>query len=312
MKDPAKTDIHEIFDGSNRYQAPVFQRYYVWGKEELEALLDDVENATDKSSTQFIGATVLQDLGKTGGSQSPNEYLMIDGQQRLTTIYLLICAIIWCYLRSRQEDKARTLAETYLAFNAGNYRGMPKLIPTAQDRRQLYEILQNEVDCVAWDFSAFPSDESSKRQGVIRQWENIKKHLSEAVYSKNGRLLKRKLESLSNNLLSHIEVVQIILEPSDDANSVFSKLNYLGIELALADLVRNDVFSRFDAAKMQEATKFYREHWMPFEKSFPKSSFDQYVLYLCSNKIQRQLRQIKSVSEPAAILEQEESASNIE
>ena len=277
MKDPTKTNVHDTFDGSNRYQAPVFQRYYVWGREELDALLDDIENSTDDSCSQFIGATVVQDLGKTAGPQSPNEYLMIDGQQRLTTIYLLLCGIAWCYWTSKQEDKARTIAEMYLAFNARNYLGMPKLIPTVQDRAQLYRILEEEVDCIAWDFSAFQSDDTSKKTRITRQWQNIKKHFRETFYSANNRLLKTKITAFSDNLISHIEFVQITLDTDDDANSVFSKLNFLGIELALADLVRNDVFARYDAAKMKNAMKFYQQEWMPFEKAFPKDSFDQFV-----------------------------------
>ena len=106
MKDPDKNSVHDIFDGSIRYSAPVFQRYYVWGYEQLQALLDDIENAADESSTQFVGAIVVQDFGKNGGSQSPNEYLMIDGQQRLTTIYLLLCGVVWCYLQKNKTIEA--------------------------------------------------------------------------------------------------------------------------------------------------------------------------------------------------------------
>lgn len=129
MKQPEKNNLHDVFDGSVRYAAPVFQRYYVWGEDQLQALLDDVQTAAE-DGIQFIGAIVVQDFGKKGGNQSPNEYLIIDGQQRLTTIYLLLCGMVWSYLKHGKKDEASTLTQTYLAFSAGKYNGMPKLLPT--------------------------------------------------------------------------------------------------------------------------------------------------------------------------------------
>lgn len=277
MKTPEKNSVHTIFDGSNRYLAPAFQRYYVWGPDELQALLDDIENAAGPSGIQFIGATVIQDFGKKGGAQSPSEYLLIDGQQRLTTLYLLICGIAWCYLQKNKVDAAETLAQTYLSFSAGTYAGMPKLIPTLQDRKQLYAILADDVDCVGWNFSAYPADETSRRAGIERQWKRIQKHFRESFFDPRHRLISGRLRAFEQNLLHYIEMVQIILEPNDDANTAFSKLNFLGIPLSISDLVRNDVFARLSSQKPEGADKFYRDRWLPFEKSFPNDSFEQYV-----------------------------------
>lgn len=281
MKDPDKNTIHDTFDGSVRYSAPVYQRYYVWGEDELQALLDDIENAADETSVQFIGATVVQDFGKKGGNQSPNEYLIIDGQQRLTTIYLLICGLVWCYLQSNNaKDDALTLAETYLAFSAGKYAGMPKLLPTIQDRKQLFDILQGEINCIEWKFDDDYTDETSRKQGIVNQWNNIKKHYSNTFFDSMNRLSRKKAEKFQENLLNHVEYVQITLEPKDDANTAFSKLNYMGISLSISDLVRNDIFSRLEETKKDSLDKFYKQQWKPFEKSFPEKSFDQLIQLL--------------------------------
>src|ERR1700722_6899770 len=92
MKTPIITNVHQLFADSARYKAPIFQRYYVWGKKEFTALCDDIENG-DPAIGQFLGAIVLKDLGRPSGPSSPTSYLLIDGQQRLTTLYLVLLAL---------------------------------------------------------------------------------------------------------------------------------------------------------------------------------------------------------------------------
>lgn len=277
MKTPDKTNVHDTFDGSVRYSAPVYQRYYVWGDEPLQALLEDIENSGVENLEQFIGATVVQDFGKKGGSQSPNEYLMIDGQQRLTTIYLLICGLAWAYMKGGHDEDATTLAETYLSFAAGRFKGMPKLLPTVQDRRQLFDILQNDITCIEWNLKGESIDEHSSRQGISSQWENIKWEFSELFFTEDGEFLKENIDTFYERLLSKIIFIQVTLEATDDANTVFSKLNYEGVKLSLSDLVRNDVISRVPDNCKDALDKFYDSIWKPFEKAFPRNSFDQYI-----------------------------------
>lgn len=277
MKNPDKINVHNTFDGSVRYSAPVYQRYYVWGNEPLQALLEDIEYSADEDLEQFIGASVVQDFGKTGGIQSPNEYLMIDGQQRLTTIYMLICGLVWSYLKGGKDEDAQTLAQTYLSFHAGRHAGVPKLLPTVQDRRQLFDILQEEITCIDWNFKGESVDEHSSRRGIAVQWENIKRQFNEDFFSDNGRILIKKIDSFRDRLLFKVVFVQVTLDSTDDANAVFSKLNYLGEKLSLSDLVRNDVISRIKDNTKADLDKFYDSTWKPFEKAFPDNSFDQYI-----------------------------------
>lgn len=277
MKNPEKNNIHSTFSGSVRYVAPVYQRYYVWRTDELEALLDDIENAADENSLQFIGAIVVQDFGKKGGNKSPNEYLIIDGQQRLTTLYLLICGLSYCYLKTNKKTDAEKLVKTYLSFSEGEYVRRPKLLPTIQDRKQLFRILENEIDCIAWDLDNESIDDSSKRTAITTQWKNITKYFNEVFFDTRNRLIRRKIDRFEKNIKKYVEHVQITLEPKDDANTVFSKLNYRGITLSVSDLVRNDIFSRLDENNSEVLDDFYKQVWKPFETSFPNKSFDQYI-----------------------------------
>lgn len=277
MKNPEKLNIHETFDGSIRYAAPVYQRYYVWKQDELQALLDDIENAADDKSIQFIGATVVQDFGKKGGTSSPNEYLIIDGQQRLTTIYMLIAGLAKLYNEADRVDDAMMLIESYLSYGTSKYKGIPKLLPTIQDRKQLFDILEENLPLIEWKYGDDHRDDTSRKEGIKNQWKNILAHFADNFFNDAGELLLSSTETFQENLLNNIEFIQITLEPTDDANTAFSKLNYQGVPLSLSDLVRNDVFSRLADNKKETLEIFYKNQWKPFEKAFPKKSFEQYI-----------------------------------
>lgn len=277
MRTPEKLNIHDAFDGTNKFVAPVYQRYYVWGNEALQVLLDDIENAEDQSSEQFIGAIVIQDFGRKGGSLSPNEYLIIDGQQRLTTIFLIICGLAWSYIRANKIDDAKTIIQSYLSFNAGTYSGMPKLLPTIQDRKQLFDILKTEISCIDWNFSNESTDSTSGRKSISIQWENIKKYFLEKFFNNSGKLITKNINIFREKIFNHVTFIQVTLDARDDANTVFSKLNYEGEKLSLSDLVRNDVISRIKSRDKKSIDQFYDTIWRPFESQFPGSSFDQYI-----------------------------------
>ncbi|MDU8078482.1 HNH endonuclease family protein [Pseudomonas syringae pv. actinidiae] len=78
-------------------------------------------------------------------------------------------------------------------------------------------------------------------------------------------------------MLNKIVFIQVTLEATDDANTVFSKLNYEGVKLSLSDLVRNEVISRVPDNCKDALDRFYETTWKPFEKAFPTNSFDQYI-----------------------------------
>src|SRR5687767_10230348 len=114
MKRPDINTPHGLFEASARYKAPVFQRPYVWGKHEIEALAEDIETA-DPQIGQFLGAIVLNDLGRPSGPTSPTSYLMIDGQQRLTTLYMLLLALASIAAERGDKVSADFIWQNYLA-----------------------------------------------------------------------------------------------------------------------------------------------------------------------------------------------------
>jgi hypothetical protein len=88
------------------------------------------------------------------------------------------------------------------------------------------------------------------------------------------KLVKDELDRILQSVQEYLRVICITLEVHDDANGIFSRLNAKGVPLELADLVRNEVFSKFASDDSEKAEAFYAKQWHPFEKEFPRDSLN--------------------------------------
>jgi hypothetical protein len=170
-------------------------------------------------------------------------------------------------------DIYEIISERYLAESYGKWDGWPKLVPTLQDRRQLWELLEKELPDREWVFTEDPADDSS-RKGIKRQWKRIVDRLNGMLFDGDGNLITSELENLFGKIQERLAFVQITLDMEDDANAIFGKLNAKGQPLGLSDLVRNEVFGRF--RKPEHAEAFHAKRWDSFEKQFPENWLDQY------------------------------------
>jgi len=277
VKEPNIANVHEMFRADTRYRAPVFQRFYVWKERQLDVLIEDIDLA-DPESGQFLGAIVLKDLGKLEGPTSPTNYLMVDGQQRLTTFYLLLAAFAKIAREHGDADSSQFIAATYLAESKSpKFADRPKLVPTLQDRSSLWEILSSNVPEIDWKFSDDPAEERrNASDNITPQWRRMVKYCESAFLDSEGTFLKDAFETALRSIQENLKLIVITLEEGDDANAIFSRLNAQGVPLELADLIRNEVFSKFGPDEAKKAEKFYMTAWQPFEKRFPSASLNQF------------------------------------
>lgn len=277
MKRPDITTPNLLLSASARYKAPIFQRFYVWTKKEWLGLVEDLETI-DREIGQFLGAIVLKDLGRPAGPSSPSTYLLIDGQQRITTIYLLLLALAAQAHKAGDEGTAHFIWSNYLAESKSpRFAGWPKVVPTLQDRHTFYDILRGALPKAEWDVSADPEDKKPRlARRLQEQWVRIQKHVAAATGADSGAFDKDLLNNLLESVQDHLKIIDITLEAHDDANATFSRLNAKGVPLELADLVRNEVFSKFGPQESQRAEAFFTKSWQPFEKSLPEGSLSSY------------------------------------
>ncbi|WRA13618.1 DUF262 and DUF1524 domain-containing protein [Helicobacter pylori] len=243
----------------NQLVIPIYQRVYSWEKEQCKELWDDIikTGGDDKMDRHFIGS-ILYVLD--GITHSDNTLLIIDGQQRLTTITLLLTA-----LRNHWSDevKRKEIEDHYLINSDKDGDEKFRLILSDSDKDTLlYLIDKNRRE---------PSEPSSK---IV---ENFK--LFEEWISKNTN----KLETIFKGL-EKLMIVSIALEKAkDDPQLIFESMNSKGMELAQTDLIRNYIVMETEIEKQEG---FYNKYWMAMEEGLKQNEklFNQFVRHYLTIK----------------------------
>lgn len=248
-----KTDslkISKVFSGGGDvlYLLPHFQREYAWERENWETLLKDIlsvyeEYAEDSPPEHFMGSLVVINDGTRSGTITA--FKLVDGQQRLTTISLILCALRR-YVETTQPALAKKIEKLLLNIDEeGEYRY--KLMPTTKygDRTAYLALLRGD---------SLPDGLESK---IPDAYTFIAKRL--AVWLESQQVEPERLFLVLNNCL---QLVFIELEQRDRIYEIFESLNAKGKQLTQADLVRNYIAMRLPTARQEEA---FQQHWAKIE-----------------------------------------------
>ncbi|GAA7147425.1 DUF262 and DUF1524 domain-containing protein [Helicobacter pylori] len=257
MEADATTLLKFIIDNQkNQLIIPIYQRLYSWEKEQCKQLWDDIIKigGDDKIDGHFIGS-ILYVLD--GIKHSDNTLLIIDGQQRLTTITLLLTA-----LRDHWSDKRKEIEDHYLINSDKDGDEKFRLILSESDKDTLLSLIDKD--------RRKPSEFSSKIM------ENFK--LFEEWVSNTD-----KLETIFKGL-DKLMIVEIALEKGkDDPQLIFESMNSKGIELTQTDLIRNYIVMETEIEKQEG---FYNKYWRAMEGDFKqnKKLFDRFVRHYLTIK----------------------------
>ena len=239
-----KLNLQTMFAKQIWYEVPRFQRQYVWDEDEQwEPLWADVQNTAERSlamrnggtvgmqqQTHFLGAIVLQQTQNMTGQLESR--LVVDGQQRLTTLQLLVDAIQEVYEQQGLQTAAERLAD--MVLNYERYRGGDpdrafKVWPTAADQEAFRHAMSNEL----------PSDEF-KDSNIVRAHEFFKTQIAHWLM-KDPEERETRADALERTVNNLLELVVIDLEMGDDPHVIFETLNARGTPLLESDLVKNMV-----------------------------------------------------------------------
>ncbi|GAA7202989.1 DUF262 and DUF1524 domain-containing protein [Helicobacter pylori] len=260
MEAYATTLLNFIKDNQkNQLVIPIYQRLYSWEKEQCKQLWDDIIKigGNDKMDGHFIGF-ILYVLDRI--THSNNALLIIDGQQRLTTITLLLIA-----LRNHLSDevKREEIEDHYLINSDKDGDKKFRLILSESDKDTLLSLIDKD--------RRKPSEPSSKIA------ENFK--LFEEWIRKNTD----KLETIFKGL-EKLMIVEIALEKGkDEPQLIFESMNSKGIELTQTDLIRNYIIMETETEKQEG---FYNKYWRAMEEEFKqnKELFDRFVRHYLTIK----------------------------
>ncbi len=257
----SSANLLSLIKGPKQFVIPIYQRTYSWHQAQCEQLFKDIlrinENTAELSESQghFIGSVVYFQESIHTVSDVPR-LLVIDGQQRLTTITLLIIALSE-FIREHTDllETNATKLKNYYLLNAeeeGDLRF--KLLLTRRDKRTLIELLQGIT----------PSEPASQRLLENYQFFQSKINIGNVVAAYNG--------------LMHLFVVDVALEKGiDNPQLIFESLNSTGLDLSQADLIRNYVLM---GQELEQQTQLYEQSWYPMEQNYGNEyskRFDSFI-----------------------------------
>ena len=241
------TLIINYFSGFKQNLVPLFQRPYTWGERQWRTLWEDILSFYDypeaeNRATHFMGAVVTMPARSVPVGVS--KFLVIDGQQRLTSVAVLLCAVRDA-LSATDEVRKRKIQNFYLTNDGYEGTDFFKLLPTQGDRAGYSPIVQKSS-------APFPDSQFKKAYEFFRR--RLREQVEEGKSVDAGRILQL--------IEARLMVVMINLSDNDDPYLIFESLNFKGSPLEQADLVRNYFLMRF-AVNEQQAV--YENLWLPMQ-----------------------------------------------
>ena len=240
MKGNETTILRYLEGDDDRYRIPVYQRKYSWRDEQCKQLYADLKKViSEQRSGHFFGSIVSS---VEGDGAKINHYI-IDGQQRLTTVTLLLlvlCHMIW---RGEMTPKRANLADKiYEMYLFSKWDDVIKLQPVESDREAFRKL---------FDFNHPEEFDSASRLTQNYKWFQ--------------RTL-RKDEVVADDLydaIGKLEIISITLGPDDNAQLIFESLNSTGLDLSEGDKIRNFVLMGLNA---KEQNYYYTAYWKHIEE----------------------------------------------
>lgn len=218
-------NFYDLFSGSRIYKIPFYQRSYVWTENEWEQFLSDMQSVGMRDSKFFLG-TIISKLWTTEAKTGVVS-LIIDGQQRLTTIAIFLKVL---YLKMDKNS----------LFN------------------KRFFVTDDEV--LALQHSHIDKDDFEKIMKLEKFAEQLKGE-SQVIEAYNYFAKKVNLKDFDKDkLFTDVQVIEIVIGGNDDEQEIFNTINSRGVDLTTAELLKNHIFN-------EETISQYEKYWKQvFEK----------------------------------------------
>ena len=300
--------VRHLLENRQRFCVPIYQRHYVWSREkQWEPFWSDVRTKAverlagrQKRFHHFMGAIVLE-ARNNASSRQVRSFLVVDGQQRLTTFQIFLAAAR-DYAEVKGYDETRERIDSFIFNEKEHLMEEPeveryKVWPTEYDRELLQDVLcvgrsdlRNKYDNHFYKTrdDIYPYATVPNILGAYGYFFGRIKHaietddLEDDYYEESAdqegdipsgeqftdaTQTELRLDAIWEALVEEFKVVEIVLEEGDDAQVIFETLNDRAEELLATDLVRNNIFQRADA-NLECAEKLFAQHWRHFEDPF--------------------------------------------
>lgn len=243
-----ETILQPVLEGTKQYVIPLFQRPYSWKLDNWKALWEDLLSLYESENLKkhFLGAFVSMPVDMTPAGV--NKFLLIDGQQRITTLFLILAAIRDIADRKENSKLSDQINQSYLINRWAEGSNILKLFPSQTDREQFSKIINNDR--------------------ILNNETNLVKAFNYylgRLESNDSNNMPINLERMHTVLVQEIMVVDIVLDKEENPYLIFESLNAKGEPLTQADLVRNYILMCITNSADQESA--YEDFWLPMQIS---------------------------------------------
>ena len=245
----------EFLRKSPQFRIPIYQRTYSWTESECRQLWEDIIRCgkDDKIPVHFIGSIVYIESGPSQVShQAP--LLVIDGQQRLTTVTLLLAA-----LADAIGDE-----EPFDGFTARKIRNY-FLLNAEESGERYYKLLLSQTDKAS--LTAIVGQKELPQERSLRVTENV--DLFRSLIAQN----KADLPDICKGIAKLVIVDIALTRDQDNPQLIFESMNSTGKELSQADLIRNFILMGLEPDLQ---TRLYEDYWRPMEEEFGQQAYSEY------------------------------------
>lgn len=235
----SETKLRQLIEGTKQYVVPLFQRPYSWSEKQWKTLWTDVieQSRHDDGRPHFFGSIVTTPAKSV--PQGVGKYLLIDGQQRITTIQVLLAAIRDSAARLGDAKLRDRIDGQYLTNAYEDDDERLKVLPTQDDRAAFRAII---------------------RKGEIP--ENRLRTCYQFFLSRLERLTTDQLEPIHLAVVDRLSLVSITCDEQDNPHLIFESLNAKGEKLTPADLIRNFLLMRVHVG---DQARLFNELWLPIQ-----------------------------------------------
>jgi uncharacterized protein with ParB-like and HNH nuclease domain len=262
----ANKSLGNLLSNDNRYSVPAYQRGYCWDRTEVEQFWEDLlQSIKEKRPFYFFGQIALKKL------QSKREYEIIDGQQRLATVTILV-SLIREHFDQLASKRAELIHDQYIAKrDIHTLKNEPKLTLNKEDK-DFFDRYVISFDNYAGKEEAFKKEAKPpiSNRLLFNSRTILKGKLAAYVGSADQ---EKRLLALSDALMDRFLVMETLVDDEADAFTIFETLNERGLDLTIADLLKNFLFS-----KAGKNLADVQRHW------------DNIVLHVSDSKISEFLR----------------------
>jgi uncharacterized protein with ParB-like and HNH nuclease domain/alkylated DNA nucleotide flippase Atl1 len=245
-----ETNLKQLVQGEKQFRVPLWQRQYTWRIADHRLLWRDIleqysrarDGALSAESGHFLGSIVLSPVPSAASGVA--SYLIIDGQQRLTTLALILCAI--------RDAAAKTDGQVIEKYDE------LYLINKFQDGEARFRFVPTQADRAAFFASVTRGTEAGAQDPIGQAYRFFRSHVE--LLGPDEEPLD--LERLTSVVVERLALVDITTSEGDNAHRIFQSLNATGVNLTQADLLRNLIFMLLPT----RASVVYDEIWRPMER----------------------------------------------